>query len=103
MVKFKIPQIAGQKVLKQYCHKSVLRIKQKLKKMDLTSLVSTEIKLTKVLYFLKGSIRKKRLHLKNVSYLIMSSLRLSTYITIQGIFSCLLYMFPKLLAWKRSR
>ena len=64
MVKFKIPQIAGQKVLKQYCHKSVLRIKQKLKEMDLTSLVSTEIKLTKVSYFLKGSTGKKRLHLK---------------------------------------
>ena len=43
---------------------SVLRIKQKLKKMDLTSLVSTEKKLTKVLYFLKGSIGKKRLQLK---------------------------------------
>ena len=39
MVKGKIPQIACQKVLKQYCHKSVLRIKQKLLKMDLTSLV----------------------------------------------------------------
>ena len=66
MVKLKTPQIAGQKVLKQYCHKSVLRIKQKLKKMDLTwtSLVSKEIKLTKVLYFLKGLIGKKRLHLK---------------------------------------
>ena len=65
MVKLKIPQIAGQKVLKQYCHKSVLRIKQKRKKMDFTwtSLVSTEIKLTKVLYFLKGSTGKKRLHL----------------------------------------
>ena len=47
------PQIACQKVLKQYCHKSVLRIKQKLKKMDLTSLVSTEKKMTKVLYFRK--------------------------------------------------
>ena len=68
MVKIKIPQIACQKVLKQYCHKSVLRIKQKLKKMDLTSLVSTEIKLTKVLYFLKGSVGKNGLHFKNVSY-----------------------------------
>ena len=68
MVKVKIPQIACQKVLKQYCHKSVLRIKQKLKKMDLTTLVSTEKKLTKVLYFLKGSVGKKRLQLKNVSY-----------------------------------
>ena len=36
IVKVKILQIACQKVLKQYCHKSVLRIKQKLKKMDLT-------------------------------------------------------------------
>ena len=44
MVKVKIPQIACQKVLKQYCHKGVLRIKQKLKKMNLTSLVSTEKK-----------------------------------------------------------
>ena len=43
MVKVKIPQIAYQKVLKQYCHKSVLRIKQKLKKMDLTSCVIIEI------------------------------------------------------------
>ena len=60
----KIPQIACQKVLKQYCHKSVLRIKQKLKKKDLASLVSTEKTLTKVLYFLKGSIGKKRLQLK---------------------------------------
>ena len=70
MVKVKIQVIACQKVLKQYCHKSVLRIKQKLKKMNLTdtSLVSTEKKLTKVLYFLKGSIGKKRLQLKNVSY-----------------------------------
>ena len=68
MVKVKIPQIACQKVLKQNCHKSVLRIKQKLKKMDLTSCVITEKKLTKVLYFLKGSIGKKRLQLKNVSY-----------------------------------
>ena len=68
MVKVKTPQIACQKVLKQYCHKSVLRIKQKLKKMDLTSFVNTEKKLTKVLYFLKGSIGKKRLQLKNVSY-----------------------------------
>ena len=34
--------IRCQKVLKQYCHKSVLRIKQKLKKMDLTSCVITE-------------------------------------------------------------
>ena len=68
MVKVKIPQIACQKVLKQYCHKSVLRIKQKLKKMDLTSCVITEKKLTKVLYFLKGSIGKKRLQFKNVSY-----------------------------------
>ena len=68
MVKVKIPQIACKKVLKQYCHKSVLRIKQKLKKMDLTSLVSTEKKLTKVLYFLKCSTGKKRLQLKNVSY-----------------------------------
>ena len=68
MVKVKIPQIACQKVLKQYCHKSVLMNKQKLKKMDLTSLVSTEKKSTKVLYFLKGSIGKKRLQLKFVSY-----------------------------------
>ena len=68
MVKVKIPQIACQKVLKQNCHKSVLRIKQKLKKMDLTSCVITEKKLTKVLYFLKGLIGKKRLQLKNVSY-----------------------------------
>ena len=44
MVMVKIQQIACQKVLKQYCHKSVLGIKQKLKKMDLTSLVSTEKK-----------------------------------------------------------
>ena len=42
MVKVKIPQIACQKVLEQYCHKGVLRIKQKLTKMNLTSLVSTE-------------------------------------------------------------
>ena len=60
MVKVKILQIACQKVFKQYCHKSDLRIKQKLKKMDLTSLVSTEKKLTTVLYFLKGSVGKKR-------------------------------------------
>ena len=64
MVKVKIPQIACQKVLKQYCHKSVLRFIQKLKKMDITSLVNTEKKLTKVLYFLNGSIGKKRLQLK---------------------------------------
>ena len=51
MVKIKIPQIACL-VLKQYCHKSVLRIKEKLKKMDLTSLVSTEIKLTKVYIYI---------------------------------------------------
>ena len=63
-----MPQIACQKVLKHYCHKGVLRIKQKLKKMDLSLLVSTEKKLTKVLYFLKGSIGKKRRQLKNVSY-----------------------------------
>ena len=44
MVKVKIPQVACQEVLKQFCHKSVLRNKQKLKKMDLTSLVSTEKK-----------------------------------------------------------
>ena len=59
MVKVKIPQIACQKVLKQYCYKSVLRIKQKLKKMDLTSCVIAGKKLTKdvkVLYFLKGSV-----------------------------------------------
>ena len=42
MVKVKIPQIACQKVLKQNCHKSVLKIKQKQKKMDLTSFVSTK-------------------------------------------------------------
>ena len=42
MVKVKIPQIVCKKVLKQYCHKSVLRINQKPKKTDLTSLVSTE-------------------------------------------------------------
>ena len=42
MVKVKIPQIACQNVLKQYSHKNVLKIKQKLKKMDLTSLFSTE-------------------------------------------------------------
>ena len=64
MVKVKVPQIACQKVLKQYCHRSVLRIKQKLKKMYLTSLVSTDKKLTKVLYFLKGSIGKKGFNLK---------------------------------------
>ena len=43
MVKVKIPQIACQKVLKQYCYKSVLRITQKLKKMDLTPCVIIEI------------------------------------------------------------
>ena len=64
MVKVKIPQFACQNMLKQSCHKRVLRIKQKLKKMDLTSCVITEKKLTKVLYFLKGSIGKKRLQLK---------------------------------------
>ena len=61
MVSVKISQIACQKVLKQYCHKSVLRIKQKLKKMDLNFMCHNRKKLTKVLNFLKGSIGKKRL------------------------------------------
>ena len=53
MVKVKIQVIACQKVLKQYCHKSVLRIKQKLKKMNFTdtSLVSTEKKVDKSFIF----------------------------------------------------
>ena len=42
MVKVKIPQIVCQKVLKQYCHKSIIRIERTLKKMDLSSLVSTK-------------------------------------------------------------
>ena len=63
MVNVKIPQIACQKVLKQYCHKSVLRIKQTLKKMDLASLVSTEKSWPK--FYIIG---KKRIQLKNVSY-----------------------------------
>ena len=57
MVKVKIPQIACNKVLKQNCNTRVLSINQKLKKMNLTSLVViTEKKLTEV--------GKKRLQLK---------------------------------------
>ena len=58
MVKVKIPQIACQKVLKQYCHKSVLRMKQKLKKMDLTSLVSTEKSWQKFYIFWKVQLER---------------------------------------------
>ena len=98
MVKVKFPKIACQKVLKQNCHKSVLRIKEKLKKIDFTSLVSTEKKLTKVLYFLNGSIGQKRCQLKNVSLILNNVFSqrnsiLSTHITIKGTFSCLLCNF----------
>ena len=61
MVKVKIPQIACQKVLKQYCHKSV---KQKLKKMDLTSLVSTEKSWPKFYIFWKVQLERKGFNLK---------------------------------------
>ena len=64
MVKVKIPQIACQKVLKQYCHKGVLRIKQKLKKMNLTSLVSTEKNWPKFYIFRKVQLERKGFNLK---------------------------------------
>ena len=67
MVKVKILQIACQKVLKQYCHKSDLRIKQKLKKMDLTSLVSTEKSWPQFYILWKVQLERKG-QLKNVSY-----------------------------------
>ena len=77
MVKVQISQFACQKVLKQCCHKSVLGLNSDKRKGTLPHLSAQKKKLTKVLYFLKGSMGKKRLQLKNVSYLIMSSLSLT--------------------------
>ena len=68
MVKVKIPQFVCKKVLKQYCHKSVLRIKQKLKKMDLALLVSTEKKVDQNLIFSERFNWKEEASTKNVSY-----------------------------------
>ena len=67
-------------------------MKQKLKKMDLTSLVIAEKKLTKVLYVLKGSIGKKRFQLKNVSYCIHC--KVGWKIPPPGIYQWTLPVFP---------
>ena len=64
MVKVKILQIARQNVLKQYCHKSIMRIKQKLKKMDLTSCVITEKSWPKLYIFWKIQLESKGFSLK---------------------------------------
>ena len=67
----KIPHFAYQNVLRQYCHISILRIQQKLKKTELISFDSTEKKLTCnvnqlkffFFHFQKDSIGQKKLRL----------------------------------------